>query len=133
MQITHMTQTENVTSTVASVEEIQQGWHDLTLRVKQLETERSVLEQENKSLRFLLERVIEHRQKSHSELIILLTNLVSKLPINDVGIVVSKLVEHNSHVAEISSALAKGKADAPVPQFDTTRLHALAAVEAALA
>jgi hypothetical protein len=98
------------------VEEIQRGWHDLTLRVGQLEVEKSSLEQENKSLRFLLERVIEHRQKSHGELVLLLTGLVSKLPINDVGIVVAKLMEHNTHVSEMCAAFAKGKADAALPQ-----------------
>ncbi len=111
-----MTQMEPATPTVAPIEEIQQGWHDLQLRVKQLEVERNVLEQENKSLRSLLERVIEHRQKSHGELILLLTGLVSKLPINDIGIVVSKLVEHNAHVSEVCAVLAKGKVDSTLPQ-----------------
>lgn len=108
-----MTSTE---STVASPEEVQKEWHDLTLRVKQLEAERLAQEQENKTLRALLERVVEHRQKSHSELVMLLTALVSKLPINDVGVIVSKLVEHNANVSEICAALIKGKADAPLPQ-----------------
>jgi hypothetical protein len=111
-----MTQAATVSNSVASVEDIQKGWHDLTLRVGQLEAEKSALEQENKSLRFLLERVIEHRQKSHGELILLLTGLVSKLPINDVGIVVAKLMEHNNHVSEMCAAFAKGKADAALPQ-----------------
>ena len=62
-----------VVPSAASVEEIQQGWHELTSRVGQLEAERNLLEQENKALRFLLERVIDHRQKSHSELVLLLT------------------------------------------------------------
>lgn len=114
--ITAMTSTESAANVVASPEEIQQGWHDLSLRVKQLEAERAAQEQENKNLRTLLERVIEHRQKSHSELIILLTSLVSKLPINDVGVIVSKLVEHNAHVSETCTALSKGKGDAPLPQ-----------------
>jgi hypothetical protein len=100
----------------ASVEEIQKEWHELKARVGQLEMERGALEQENKTLRFLLERVIEHRQKSHGELVLLLTALVSKLPINDVGVLVSRLVEHNSHVSEVCCALAKGKADTPLPQ-----------------
>ena len=103
------------TRPVASMEEIQQGWHELKLRVTQLEAERSVLEKENKTLRFLLERVIEHRQKSHGELVNLLAGLVSKLPINDVGVMVSKLVEHNTSVNEVCAALTKGKADAPLP------------------
>ena len=46
---------------------------------------------------------------------LLLSGLVSKLPINDVGFVVSKLVEHNAHVNEVCAALARGKADAPLP------------------
>jgi hypothetical protein len=119
-----MTSTESAATTAASPaanpaaspEEVQQGWHELTLRVKQLEIERIAQEQENKTLRALLDRVIEHRQKSHSELVLLLTGLVSKLPINDVGVIVSKLVEHNAHVSETCTALAKGKADAPLPQ-----------------
>lgn len=111
-----MTDPENLANGAASVEEIQQGWHDLASRVEQLESERSSLEQENKALRSLLERVIEHRQKSHAELVLLLTGLVSKLPINDVGALVAKLVEHNEHVSEVCAALAKGKADASLPQ-----------------
>ena len=63
----------NLASPAASQEEIQKGWHELTLRVKQLEAERLAQEQENKTLRTLLDRVIEHRQKSHSELVLLLT------------------------------------------------------------
>jgi hypothetical protein len=127
-----MTSTE---STVASPEEVQKEWHDLTLRVKQLEAERLAQEQENKSLRALLERVIEHRQKSHSELILLLTGLVSKLPMNDVGVIVSKLVEHNSNVSEICAALIKGKSDAPLPQpavlkaLDQTKRELTAAIK----
>ena len=111
-----MTQTANAASPLASVEEIQQGWHTLTLRVAQLEAEKSALEHENKALRFLLERVIEHRQKSHGELVLLLTALISKLPINDVGVIVSKLVEHNTHVNQVLAALVKGTADADLPQ-----------------
>jgi len=38
----------------ASLQEVQEGWNDLTLRVRQLEAEKSGLEQENKSLRFLV-------------------------------------------------------------------------------
>src|SRR5215467_8276536 len=105
-----MAETEHENPKSASVEEIQKGWHDLALRVTQLEAERAALEQENKALRFMIERTIEHRQKSHGELILLLTGLVSKLPINDVGAIVAKLVEHNSHVSETCAVLAKGKA-----------------------
>jgi len=108
--------TEKETRAVPSVEEMQQAWHDLVSRVGQLEVDKSVLAQENKTLRTLVERVIEHRQKSHGELVLLLSGLVSKLPINDIGVVVSKLVEHNSHVSEVLAALLKGKADAAMPQ-----------------
>lgn len=101
---------------MASVEEIQHGWHALTLRVAQLEAEKDALEQENKALRFLLERVIDHRQKSHGELVLLLTGLISKLPINDVGVIVSKLVEHNTHVNQVLAALVKGTAETDLPQ-----------------
>ena len=130
-----MTSTESTASTVTSPEEVQREWHELTLRVKQLEAERLAQEQENKTLRALLERTIEHRQKSHSELVLLLTNLVSKLPINDVGVIVSKLVEHNSNVAEVCSALIKGKSDAPLPQpavlkaLDQTKRELSAAIK----
>jgi hypothetical protein len=107
---------ENDAQAIAALEEIQKDWRDLVLRVAQLEAERGALQEENKTLRFLLERSIEHRQKSHSELILLLTGLVSKLPINDVGLVVSKLVEHNAHVNEVCAALAGGQAGATLPQ-----------------
>src|SRR5215813_833163 len=103
-----MTETESPPAPVASMEELQKGWPELKLRVGQLENEKSALQQENKSLRALLERVIDHRQKSHSELVLLLTALVSKLPINDVGVIVSKLVEHNNNVSQILAALGKG-------------------------
>src|SRR6185295_9544464 len=111
-----MSDTGNAAATPTPVEEIQQEWHEMALRVGQLERECGALETENKTLRFLLERVIEHRQKSHGELVLLLSGLVSKLPINDVGVIVSRLVEHNSHVSQTCTALAKGKADAPLPQ-----------------
>jgi len=101
---------------VVSVEEVQRDWMDVKARVGQLEGERALLERENKTLRLLLERVVEHRQRSHSELILLLTGLVSKLPINDVGVVVAKLVEHNANVAEVCAALSKGSMDAAMPQ-----------------
>ena len=104
------------TRPIEPVEEIQKGWHELKLRVDQLEAENEALDNEIKSLRFLTERVIEHRQKSHSELVILLTSLVTKLPINDVGVVISKLVEHNTAVSEMCAALVKGKADTAMAQ-----------------
>ena len=108
--------TENGTRPITSMEEIQQGWHNLATRVDQLEAERSALEQENKSLRTLLEKTIEHRQKSHGELVNLIAGLVSKLPISDVGVVVSRLVEHNAHVNEVCAALANGKIEGNVLQ-----------------
>jgi hypothetical protein len=133
-----MNDTVIFTPPTASVEEIQRGWHEVKSRVAQLEAERAALEQENKSLRFLLERVIEHRQKSHTELVLLLSGLVSKLPINDIGVVISKLVEHNAHVNETCAALAKGKADTALPQplalkaLDQTKRDLVAALKPAV-
>src|SRR4029079_16356539 len=98
-----------------AAEEIQKGWQDLRLRVEKLEAERSSLEQENKTLRQLLERSIEHRQKSHSELVLLLTGLVSRLPMNDVGVIVSRLVEHNTNISQYLSALTKETPDGVFP------------------
>jgi hypothetical protein len=100
----------------ASLEHIQREWHELTARVNRLELEKISLEQENKALRFMLERVIDHRQKSHTELVLLLSGLVSKLPVNDVAIFVSKLVEHNKEVNQTLAALIKGTADADLPK-----------------
>ena len=101
---------------VTSMEEVQKGWRSLATRVDQLETERGALEQENKALRTLLEKTIEHRQRSHGELVNLIAGLVSKLPINDVGVVVSRLVEHNTHVNEVCAALVNGKIEGNVLQ-----------------
>ena len=126
------------TRPTATLEEVQQGWHELKLRIEQLEAERAALEHDNKALRSLLERVIEHRQKSHSELVLLLSNLVTKLPINDVGVIVSRLVEHNAHVGEVCALLAKGKADTTLPQpmvlraLDQTKRDLAAAVKPAV-
>lgn len=102
---------------MTSLEQMQKAWPELASRIGQLESDRNILEQENKALRSLVERVIEHRQKSHGELVLLLTGLVSKLPIGDVGFVVSKLVEHNNHVSEICATLTNSKpgAELPVP------------------
>ena len=119
-------------TTVASVEEVQQAWHELILRVGQLEAEKGALEQEVKALRLLLERAVEHRKKTHGELVLLLTSLVSKLPLNDVGVIVSRLVEHNTHVSQYLAAIAKGAAEADLPRptmlktLDDTK-HELAA------
>ena len=109
-------QTENAASPAVSVEDIQKSWDDLKLRVEQLEADRSAFEHENKTLRSLLERALAHRQKSHSELVLILTALVTKLPLNDVGVIVSKLVEHNTNVSQVLAALAKGTAEADLPQ-----------------
>ncbi len=111
-----MTQRETAPIAAASLEEIQQGWHELTLRVGQLEIEKAALEQENKALQALLDRVIAYRQKSHTELVLLLTTLVSKLPINDVGVIVARLVEHGTNVNEMLAALAKGAVGTQLPQ-----------------
>jgi len=81
---------------------------ELRLQLEQLRAETRALEQDNKSLRLLVEKVIANRQQSHSELVVLLTTLVSKLPINDVGILVSRLVEHNNSVNHFLSALVRG-------------------------
>src|SRR5439155_3670337 len=101
---------------VTSVEEMQEGWPELKLRVERLEAERSGLEKENKALRMLLERAIEHRQKSHGELVLLLAGLVSKLPINDIGVIVARLMDHNTQVSEVCAALTKGTVAAALPQ-----------------
>lgn len=133
-----MAQSDNRTDPPPSVEEIQQHWHELGLRVARLEAERSALEQENKALRSLLERAIEHRQKSHGELVLLLTSLVSKLPINDVGVLVARLVEHNTHVSETCAVLAKGKVEVTLPQpailkaLDQTKRDLAAALKLAV-
>ena len=74
--IIYMTEIAMATTPVASLEEIQKEWHELRLRTGQLEADASALEKENKALRFLLETIIEHRQKSHGELVMLLTGLV---------------------------------------------------------
>jgi hypothetical protein len=103
-----MSDTQNGVA-LPSLDEIQRDWHDLMLRMQQSETECSALEQENKALRALLERVVEHRKKSHGELVNLITTLVTKLPINDVGVIVSRLVEHSASVNEVSAALVQGK------------------------
>jgi hypothetical protein len=111
-----MSEPQDQTIALVSVEKIQRDWRDLTLRMAQAETERAALEQENKALRSLLERTIEHRQQSHAELVTLLTTLVSKLPLNDVGVLIARLMEHNHHVAEVSASLIKGKLDEGILQ-----------------
>jgi hypothetical protein len=104
-----MNDPQDQTIAMVSVDKIQRGWLDLTLKVSQLEAENQALTQENQALRKLVERVVEHRQKSHGELVNLIATLVSRLPLNDVGVVVARLVEHNQHVTEVSAGLIKGK------------------------
>jgi len=133
-----MTEPENSASAAASLEEVQQGWNELRLQVAQLQVESGALAQENKSLRTLLERVIEHRQKSHSELVLLLTGFVSRLPMNDVGTVVSRLVEHNASVSQMLAGMVHGTADTALPEpevlktLDNTKRELKAAVKAAV-
>jgi hypothetical protein len=103
-----MSQTDKPAA-LPSLEEIQRDWNSLTLRVQQSQTECNALEQENRALRSLLERVVEHRKKSHGELVNLVTTLATKLPINDVGVIVSRLVEHSASVNEVSAALVNGR------------------------
>jgi len=60
--------------------------------------------------------VIDHRQKSHNELVLIMTSLVSKLPLNDLGAIVARLVEHNTNVSQYLAALVKGTVDVHLPQ-----------------
>jgi len=106
-----MSEPQDTTIAIVSVDKIQREWQDLKLRVAQLETGNAALELEIKALRQVLERSVEYRKKSHGELITLLTTIVSKLPLNDVGVLVSRLMEHAQHVNEISAALIHGKSD----------------------
>ena len=130
-----MAQSEKNAGPVASVEEIQKAWNQFTLRVEQLETANSALEHENKNLRRLIENMVEHRKKSHTELVNLVTTLVSKLPFNDLGVIITRLVEHNNQVAEISAALLGGKLEegqlqpAVLKQLDKTKRDLAAAVK----
>ncbi len=126
-------------SPAATTEDIQKGWNELKLRVEQLEADLGALQQENKALRVLLERAIEHRQKSHSELVNILTTLVSKLPVNDIGVIISKLVEHNTNVSQVLGAMTKVTDEAELPQpeilktLDRTKRDLLAAAKQAAA
>ena len=128
-----MIPTDHPAAAPASLEEIQKEWVELKLKVGVLEAGQDLLEKENKALRFLLERTIEHRQKSHGELVLILSGLVGKLPINDVGFTVSKLVEHNAHVSEILTTLLKGKAEEGMPQPDSLKQFEQAKRDLALA
>jgi hypothetical protein len=134
-----MIPTDHPAAAPASLEEIQKEWVELKLKVGGLEAGQEILEKENKTLRFLLERTIEHRQKSHGELVLILAGLVGKLPINDVGFTVSKLAEHNAHVSEILTTLLKGKAEEGMPQpaslkqFEQTKRDLVLALKPAVA
>jgi hypothetical protein len=78
------------------------------LKLRQLQVEVQSLAQENRGLRSLLERSIEHRMQSHNQLVLLITDLVSRLPLNDVGVLVAKLVEHNNEVGQYLASLIGG-------------------------
>ena len=117
-----MTPSEHAPSAPATVADIQNEWQTLKSRVAVLEAGQEGAEREIKALRLMLERTIEHRQKSHAELVLILAGLVSKLPINDIGFTVAKLVEHNSHVSEILTTLIKGKAEENLPQPASLKL-----------
>ena len=126
-------------SPAAPMEEIQKGWNELKLRVEQLEADRGSLRQENHALRVLLERAIDHRQKSHSELVTILATLVSKLPLNDIGVIISRLVEHNTNVSHALAALINGTVEVEMAQpellktLDHTKRDLLAAIKQATA
>jgi len=104
-----MLEMPKVSAVVPALEEIQRDWPDLKLRLQDTEVQCRVLEQENKALRGLLEKVVEHRKKSHSELVTLVTTLATKMPINDVGMIVTRLMEHGASVNEVCSAIISGR------------------------
>jgi len=104
-----MPEMQNVSAAVPTLEEIQRDWPDVRLRLQDAEVQCRVLEQENKTLRGLLEKVVEHRKKSHSELVTLVTTLATKMPINDVGMIVTRLMEHGASVNEVCSAIISGR------------------------
>lgn len=125
-----MTETANqapALPTLPTLQEVQEQWNDLLTRAGVMEAEVAALTIENHKLRQQLEKLIAHRQTSHSELVILLTTLVSKLPINDVGVLVSRLVEHNTSVTQFLNALGKGTIESHIEQpsllksFDQTK------------
>lgn len=130
-----MTPTENAASPTATTEEMQKGWLELLSKISQLEADQMILEQENKSLRSLVERVIEHRAQSHGELVLLITNLVSKLPINDVGMMISKLIEHNNQVGQTCGTLTHSQVGVELPKpnamkvFEQTKRNLAAALK----
>lgn len=132
VHIEFMTQPEKVSSPSTSVEEIQRGWNELKLKVDQAAAECSALEAENKTLRFLLERLVQHRQRSHGDLVNFLVDLVSKLPLSNTGLLVSKLVDHNAEVGDACAAMLKGKAEAAAAAVQPTVLKNLEEKKSAL-
>ncbi len=130
-----MAEPENQTAPLPSMEQIQQAWNQFTLRIEKLETLNTALEHENIHLRRLLERSVEYRRKSHTDLVNLITTLVSKLPFNDLGGIITRLVEHNNQVVEISAALLGGKIEeaqlqpAILKMLDKTKRDLAAAIK----
>ena len=104
-----MAELQNVDGAAPALEEIQRDWPGVKSRLQDAELQCRVLEQENKALRGLLEKVVEHRKKSHSELVTLITTLATKMPINDVGTIITRLMEHGASVNEVCSALISGR------------------------
>jgi len=104
-----MAELQNVDAAVPTLAEIQRDWPDVRSRLEVAEVQCRVLEQENKALRGLLEKVVEHRKKSHAELVTLITTLATKLPINDVGMIITRLIEHGNSVNEVCSAIISGR------------------------
>jgi hypothetical protein len=113
-----MTEKETSPTPTPPVEDPQAAWRELTLKVAQLQAEMSAVAQQNKSLRVTLERVIDHWKKSHTELVLIITSLVGKLPLNDVGVIVSKLVEHGTNAGQFRCALTGAAGDDVLPQPD---------------
>ncbi len=104
-----MAETQNLNAAVATLEEIQRDWPAVQSRLHDAEVQYRVLEQENQALRGLLQKVVEHRKKSHSELVTLITTLATKMPINDVGMIITRLMEHGASVNDVCSAIIQGK------------------------
>jgi hypothetical protein len=100
---------QNVNGAVSTLEEIQRDWPGVKSRLQDAEVQCRVLEQENLGLRGLLQKVVEHRKKSHSELVTLVTTLATKMPINDVGMIITRLMEHGASVNEVCSAIISGR------------------------
>ena len=101
-----MTEREIVASPVAAVEEIQQGWHELKSRVGQLEVQRLALQQENNPFACCSNASSITGKIAH-ELVIILTSLVTKLPLNDVGGIISRLVRAQYQCQPVSGRLGE--------------------------